>query len=165
MRFTCEIEITHERETREADWADWREAAVLHTLTSDPSSARVRRTYHPQTTDTVQDNLYGGPKTALRSWVQRTNVNFQFEFEKQIHLVARRQLPDFWAFFVVNNALKKHTRCLENEYVVREKWACFGWQDSPGKLNFSKTLRSIGTSSVNRVPKNSDPGKMCWPIW
>ena len=37
------------------------------------------------------------------------------------------------------------------------KWACFGWQDSPGKSNFSQAVRGIDTSGVNRVPKNSDP--------
>ena len=37
--------------------------------------------------------------------------------------------------------------------------ACFGRQDSPGKSNFSKALRDIGTSSVNRVLKNAGPEK------
>ena len=61
----------------------------------------------------------------------------------------------------MNNVLKIHTYCLENEYLDRGKWTCFGWQDSPGKSNFSKTIRGIGTSDVNRVPKNSGPEKMC----
>ena len=105
MRYAYQIEITHERGTREEDWADWRWAAVLHKLTSYPSSARVRRTYshHPQTTETIQYNLYGGPKTALFSGVGRKNSNFQFDFEKQVHPVACRQLPEFWPFFVVDN--------------------------------------------------------------
>ena len=49
--------------------------------------------------------------------------------------------------------------CLENEYVGRGKWAYFGRQDSPGKSNFSETLRVIGTSVVNQVPKNT--GEKC----
>ena len=161
MLFTCDIEITHERGTRDADWADWREAAVLHKLTSHPSSARVRRTYsyHPQTTETVQENLYGGPKTALRSGMRRKKSNSK----KRIQPVARRQLPDFWAFFVVTNVLKMHTWYLKNEYVGRGrgKWA---WHVSYGRIfmasRISRKRQEVSTLVVSIgyrkiwVPKN-----------
>ena len=39
------------------------------------------------------------------------------------------------------------------------KWACFGRQDSPGKSNFSKKLRGIGTNGVNRTTENAGPEK------
>ena len=53
--------------------------------------------------------------------------------KKRIQPVARRQLPDFWAFFVVTNVLKMHTWCLKNEYVGRGrgKWA---WHVSYGRI-------------------------------
>ena len=62
---------------------------------------------------------------------------------------------------MMNNVLKMHYYCLENEYDGKKKWPCSGRQDSSGKSNFSKTLRGIGTSGVNRVQKNSNPEKMC----
>ena len=61
---------------------------------------------------------------------------------------------------MMNDALKMHTSCLENEYEGRGQWGCFGRQDSPGKSNFSKTLRGIGTSVVNQELKNSGPEKV-----
>ena len=81
-----------------------------------------------------------------------------FEFEKQIYPAAHRQLQYFWALYVLNNVLKIHTQCLENEYVGRGKWTCIRRQDSSGKSNLSKTLRGIGASGVNRVLKK-------WGSW
>ena len=83
--------------------------------------------------------------------------------KKRIQPVARRQLPDFWAFFVVTNVLKMHTWCLKNEYVGRGrgKWA---WHVSYGRIflasrisrkrqEVSALVVSIGYRKI-WVPKN-----------